>query len=251
MISEAEKQKFSKICREVINRVHDRSGIGTYKEKIIHLALKKYFCEDESCHEVKMGRFVADAAFGDKIFEIQTAGFYPLKKKIPSYMEDTDKKIILVLPVISKKNLVWVDYESGDMSEPKRVGISRPLNRLLREFMWIGGLVDFSRIEFKIVFIDADEYRLLDGFGADKKKKATKIDKIPRELIDIVTVDSKQAFADFFLPKDLPSEFRAKEFERATGLKRKGVSAGLRALESLGVIEREKLGEHKVVYRII
>ena len=50
MITEAEKSKFSQICKEVINKVHDRSGIGTYKEKIIHLVLKNFFCEDESCH---------------------------------------------------------------------------------------------------------------------------------------------------------------------------------------------------------
>ena len=43
MITEAEKNKFSEICREVINDVHDRSGIGTYKEKIIHLVLKNIF----------------------------------------------------------------------------------------------------------------------------------------------------------------------------------------------------------------
>lgn len=251
MITEAEKNKFSKICREIINSVHERSGIGTYKEKIIHLVLKKYFCEDETCHEVKTGRYVADAATEDTVFEIQTRGLYPLKKKIPSYLEDTEKKLVIVLPVISKKQLVWVDYESGDMTEPRRVSIAKPKNTLLREFMWIGELVDFSRMEFKAVFIDADEYRLLDGIGADKKIRATKIDKIPKELIDIVTIDSREAFADFFLPEGLPHEFRAKDFERATGLKRKGVSAGLRALEQLGVIEREKQSEHKVVYRII
>ena len=251
MITEAEKNKFSKICREIINSVHERSGIGTYKEKIIHLVLKKYFCEDETCHEVKTGRYVTDAATEDTVFEIQTRGLYPLKKKIPSYLEDTEKKLVIVLPVISKKQLVWVDYESGDMTEPRRVSIAKPKNTLLREFMWIGELVDFSRMEFKAVFIDADEYRLLDGIGADKKIRATKIDKIPKELIDIVTIDSREAFADFFLPEGLPHEFRAKDFERATGLKRKGVSAGLRALEQLGVIEREKQSEHKVVYRII
>lgn len=251
MISESEKDRFSKICREIINRVHDRSGIGTYKEKIIHLVLKKYFCEDESCHEVKTGRFVADAATDDTVYEIQTRGLYPLKKKISSYLEDTDKRLVIVLPVISKKHLVWVDYESGDMSEPRRVSISKPQKALLREFMWIGGLVDFSRMEFKVVFIDADEYRLLDGIGAEKKIKATKIDKIPKELIDIVTIDSIESFSDFFLPKELPAEFRAKDFERATGLRKKGVSAGLRALELMGIIEREKQSERKVVYRII
>jgi hypothetical protein len=101
------------------------------------------------------------------------------------------------------------------------------------------------------VFIDADEYRLLDGYGADKKIKATKIDKIPKELLDIVTIDSREAVGNFFMPPELPYEFRAKEFEKATGLRKKGVSAGLRALESFGIIEREKLSEHKVVYRVI
>ena len=35
MISEAEKNRFSEICRETVNKVHERSGIGTYKEKIV------------------------------------------------------------------------------------------------------------------------------------------------------------------------------------------------------------------------
>ena len=251
MITEAEKSKFSQICKEVINKVHDRSGIGTYKEKIIHLVLKKFFCEDESCHEVKTGRFVADAATEDTVFEVQTRGLYPLKKKISSYLEDTDKNIVVVIPVIKQKQLVWVDYESGEITEPKKVSVSKPLNTVLREFMWIGGLVDFSRVKIKLVYIKADEYRLLDGYGADKKIKATKIDKIPKELVDIVTIESKEDFASLFLPEGLPQEFRAKEFEKATGLRKKGVFAGLCALESLGIIERKKHSERKVVYRII
>jgi hypothetical protein len=251
MINEEEKSRFSEICREVINEVHDRSGIGTYKEKLVHLVLKRFFCEDESCHEVKTAGFVADAANDSHIFEIQTGGLYPLKKKIPAYMANTDKKITLILPLVSKKRLIWVDYESGEMTAPKKVTVPKATNFLLREFMWIAGLIDFSRAEIKVVFIDADEYRLLDGYGADKKIKATKIDKIPKELLDIVTIDSREAVGNFFMPPELPYEFRAKEFEKATGLRKKGVSAGLRALESFGIIEREKQSGRKVVYRII
>jgi hypothetical protein len=251
MITDTEKNRFSEICRDVIKRTHERDGIGTYKEKIIHLVLKKYFCDDESCHEVKTGKFVADAATDDTIFEIQTRGLYPLKKKIPSYIEDTDKKLVIVCPIISQKRLVWVDYESGEMTAPRRVSIAKPKNTLLRELMWIGEFIDFSRVELRVVFIDAEEYRLLDGNGTERKIKATKIDKIPKGLVEIVTLDSKDACADFFMPPSLPHEFRAKDFEKATGLRKKGVSAGLRALEQLGVIEREKQGEHKVTYRII
>ena len=251
MISAAEKERFSEICQKTATAIHERSGIGTYKEKILHLVLKRFFCDDERCHEVKNGRFIADASTDSQIFEIQTRGLYPLKKKLVSYLEDTDKKITLVCPLVSKKRLVWLDPESGAMSEPKNVTASKPKNPLLRELMWIGELLDFSRVELKAVYVETDEYRLLDGLGADKKIKATKIDRIPREIVDIVTLDSREAFAEFFVPKDLPSEFRAKDFERATGLRKKGVFAGLRALESVGIIMREKQSEHKVVYRIL
>ena len=250
MITDEEKGRFSEICRDVINRVHERSGIGTYNEKIIHLVLKKFFCEDESRHEVKEGRFVADAATDDRIFEIQTGGFYPLKKKISSYLEDTHKKITVVCPMNAKRRMIWVDAESGDMGEPRRVTPGKPKTKFLRELMWIAPVADFSRLEFKLVFLDVDEYRLLDGLGAEKKIKATKIDRIPKELVDIVTLDSREALAAFLLPANLPREFRIKEFEKATGLKKKGVSAGLRALEQLGIIEREKQGG-RVTYRIM
>lgn len=251
MITEKEKIRFSEICDDIISGVHLRNGIGTYKEKIIHSVLKKYFCDDETCHEVKVGRFVADAATDNCIFEIQTNGLYPLKKKISAYLNETGKKIVIVLPMILRKRLFWVDNETGEMSVPRKVSVFRPQDKFLREFLWIGELVDFSRTEFKAVFMEADEYRLLDGGGTDKKIKATKIDKIPRGLINIVTIDSKETFSQFFLPQELPHEFTAKDFEKNTKLKRKGTSAGLRALETIGIIEREKQSERRVVYRII
>ena len=250
MITEAEKGIFFEICQDAIKQDRPSSGIGTYKEKMIHLVLKKFFCSDCNLHEVKTGRFIADACTDDRIFEIQTGGFYPLKKKISSYIEDTDKKITVVCPMNAKRRMIWVDAESGEMSEPRRVTPGRPKNKFLRELMWIAPIIDFCRVEFKIVYLEVDEYKLLDGFGADKKSKATKIDRIPRGLVDIVTVDSREALADFLLPQNLPVEFKAKDFEKATGLRKKGVSAGLRALELLGIIERGKQGGRAVIYRV-
>lgn len=249
MINQAEKDRFSEICLDITNKIHSRDSIGTYKEKLLHLVLKKFFCDDESCHEIKQGQYVADAATDREIFEIQTGGLYPLKKKISAYLADTDKKINLVFPIITRKRLFWVDAESGDMGEPREFTVARPKNKLLRELMRIADVLDFSRVSLKMVLLSVDEYKLLDGKGADKKIKATKIDRIPCEIFDVVSIDSNKAAAEFFLPSSLPSEFRLKDFEKATGLKRKGVSAGIRSLMMLDVIEREKQGERKVVYR--
>ena len=43
--------------------------ITTYMERSLHASLKAHFCPDETCHEVKMGRYVADACDGKTIFE--------------------------------------------------------------------------------------------------------------------------------------------------------------------------------------
>ena len=251
MINQAEKDRFFEICREITKKIRTRDTIGTYREKILHLVLKKFFCDDESCHEIKQGKYIADAATDREIFEIQTGGLYPLKRKISAYLADTDKRINIVLPVVIKKRLFWVDSESGSIGEPKKFTVSHPKNKLLRELMRIAEVLDFSRVSLKAVMLSVDEYKLLDGKGADKKIKATKIDRVPVEIFDIVSLDSKEAVAEFFLPPSLQFEFRLKDFEKATGLKGKGVSAGLRALLMLGIAEREKQSERKVVYRRI
>ena len=43
--------------------------ITTYMERSLHASLKKHFCPNEDMHEIKMGRFVADACDGKTIFE--------------------------------------------------------------------------------------------------------------------------------------------------------------------------------------
>ena len=251
MVTDAQKARFVAVTEAVLSGERAPMGIGTYGEKCMHLVLKHFFCEDVDCHEVGMGDFFADAVVGDTVYEIQTGGFYPLKKKLTYYLTRDDKRVVIVAPVVTHKRLWWVDPETGAAEgKPRRVAVPRTRYRVLREMFWLRGLWDFSHVTLRLVFLAVDEYKRLDGYGADKKKKASRIDRIPRELLDIVDIENADGVAELFLPPDLPSPFTSADFSRLTGARRMALSADLAVLESLGLIEREGTRGRAVLYRI-
>lgn len=239
MVSEAQKERFAALCEAAVAVEGGQMGIGTLGEKTMHRVLKYFFCPDANFHEVGLGSFVADVVVDDVIYEIQTGGFYPLRKKLAYYLERGDKTVVIAVPVIGKKRLLWIDPETGEsVGQPRARTQPRAHMRVLRELFRLCDLLDFSRVTLCLICVEADEYRMLDGYGQNKKTKATKIEKIPRALLDLIDLASAADVARVFLPDSLPSPFTSAEFSRLTGAKRRALSADLYALEKLGVIER-------------
>lgn len=237
MASTEEKQKFEKICSEIQNTTRADFGIGTYSEKTIHRVLKTFFCPDTDFHEVGIGSFVADALVGNTLYEIQSAGLFPLKKKLAYYLEHTDKQIKVVCPILTAKRVIWVNPESGEMSAPRKSPVGHGKMRVLPELIYLLDHLNFERVSFLIVGLVADDYKSLDGKGDDKKRGASRIERLPRELTYIETLSSKEDIASFFLPEKLPQEFTAAEFSRLTNLRRRTLSAALKVLLHLQIIE--------------
>ena len=249
MIDENQKKRFLKICEAVLSTDRAEMGIGTYGEKYMHRILKQFFCEDTDWHEVGQGAFFADAVVDGVIYEIQTGGYYPLKKKLAYYLSSTDKEIVIATPIVARKRLFWVEPETGNALPPRTVSMRTERTRILREMYWLCELLDFSRIRFCFPIVSVDEYRKLDGYGADKKKKATKIEKIPRELLDIEWITCPKDVVRALIPCGLPDRFVAKDLSRLIGARRRGLSACLGALERLGLIERDGKEGNAVAYR--
>lgn len=251
MVEQEQKERFVSVCESIIRQGHAEMGIGTYSEKYMHLILKTFFCENPDCHEVGLGDFFADAMVGDTVFEIQTAGFYPLRKKLAYYLSRDDKKVVIVSPVVTKKRLIWVGPETGaTASKGRNVTLPRAHMRVLRELYWLDGLLDFEKVTVRLVMLAVDEYKKLDGRGPDRKIKATKIERIPVELLDMVNIESASDVKRVFLPADLPTPFTAAEFSRRTGAKRLALSADLKVLERLGIIERTGKRGNAILYTV-
>ena len=100
------------------------TGIGTLGEKAVHATLKYYFEPDPACHEVKCLGYVADVLRDDHIYEIQSKQWYRLQKKLEVFLKEY--QVTVVYPVITRKEICWVDPETGEEVErrisPKQIG---------------------------------------------------------------------------------------------------------------------------------
>lgn len=249
MVTDAQKARFAAVTEAVLSGERADMGIGTYGEKCMHLVLKHFFCEDADCHEVGMGDFFADAVVDGTVYEIQTGGFYPLKKKLTYYLTRDDKRVVIVAPVVTHKRLFWIDPETGAAEgKPRRVTVSHARYRVLREMLWLRELLDFSRVTLRLVFLSVDEYKRLDGYGADKKRKASRIERIPGELLDMVDMASAADVSAVFLPTELPTIFTSADFSRLTGARKRALSADLSVLEHFGIIRREGKRGNAILY---
>ena len=93
--------------------LQDRSGIGTLGERSLHAVLKYWIEPDERRHEVKLPcGLVADIYDGERVVEIQTGSLYQLRGKLDRLLPFTP--VTIVVPVVRKKTLVWLDPETGE-----------------------------------------------------------------------------------------------------------------------------------------
>lgn len=246
MLSAEEKGRFEKICEETL--VADRTrGIGTLGEKTLHRVLKRFFCDAECVHEVKLGGFVADAVLGGTIYEIQTGGFFPLKKKLLYYKENTDYRVRVVCPVVKKKSLVWVDPESGEMSAPRRTNVGLGKWHVLAEMVYLLSIFDFSRMSLVLAELVVEDYKLLNGYGKDKKIRASRYERLPRELLELCEITSREDVAAHFLP-ELPTPFSSADFSKKTGLRRRSLGAALKVLLAMDIIRIAGKEKNKILY---
>lgn len=243
MVCPDDKKRFSEVCREVLSLPYatpgdDGVGIGTYNEKRMHMALKRFVCPDPDCYEIAMGnRFVADVMVDGEIYEIQTGSLYPLTKKLRYYLETTNCHVTVVHPVPNKKHLIWIDTGTGEprprTNSPKHPGALETLPELI----YISELIATGRVGVWLLLIEEEEYRYLDGWSKDKKRGSNRYERLPVDLIDEVALTSPEDYREF-LPEGLPEEFTASEFGKAVKkLRGRDVYLALGTLSNVGVIE--------------
>lgn len=220
--------------------------ITTYMERSLHLSLKKYFCPDENMHEMKIGRFVADACDGKTIFEIQTGNLAPLKKKLSYYLENTDYSIVIVRPIAKNRKIYWLD-ENGEITKAPRLS-SRHESIVsgITSLWYLKDYLENERITFCFPIMEIDEVRLLDGYGKYKKTRATSVDRIAGEIYSVEYISNVQSISDTILPL-LPDEpFTREELSRALKVSGLKLWEAQKLLLELDLISSEKKGRRLI-----
>ena len=230
-----DKDLFLRICDDVIGQCQGMNGIGTLAEKTVHSVLKSYYSPDTLIHEVKIGGFVADICTGNEILEIQTRNFDKLRRKLTAYLEISP--VTIVYPIHNIKYLRWVNPQTGEISPPRKSPKKGSPFSIFPELYRIKDFLLHPNLKFKIVMLDLEEYRFLDGWSQDKKKGSSRCDRIPTELINEITIDNLTSY-QLLIPEVLNATFTSRDYKSASGLSLKQAQTALLVLYYVGAVER-------------
>ena len=158
---------FNETCERIIHSAIDRDGviggssqIGTLGEKTVHAVIKNYVEPDTSNHEIKIESFYADIINDDGIVEIQTGNFDRLRRKLKVLLDLNP--FTIVYPICHKKMIHWINYETGEVSKPRKSTKTGNASDIFRELYKIKKYLNHPNLKFHIILMDMDEYRLLD-----------------------------------------------------------------------------------------
>ncbi len=237
--------RFSEIASEHDFSAH-KCGIGTLGEKVLHAVLKSYYEPDKSFHEIKACGFVADIKREEEIIEIQTSSFDRLNKKLEKYLELYD--VTVVFPIEYNKSIVWIDPETGAVVARNKSNKKGTPIDFLYEVSKIRRFINHKRLSFDLLFIDMDEYKLLDGYGRNRKNRCTKLYKMPLALHNIITVKSAEDIIKFLPPEITDGRFTFAEFERFTRIRDRRARYSLNALIEYGVVKAVDRSGKAIIY---
>ena len=210
------------------------ASIGTLAERMLHAILKQYLCEDQTYHEIRVGRYHADICVEGHIWEIQTRRLDRLLPKLDQFLEAYE--VTVVYPIAYSKTVAWIDPENGTMTKGRKSPKRGSIYSALYELFYIREYLTHPRFSFQAILCDMEEFRTLTGYGPKKKKRAPRVERIPTALVDEVLFEGVMDYT-IFLPDTLPNPFTVKEYAKATRLSESAARRGLQVLSDLGLIE--------------
>lgn len=230
-----DRERFSRICQEMDLVQSKGNSIGTLHEKTMHAVLKKYYEEDIEKQEVRVGRYVADIFTGAEIIEIQTRQLNKLREKLDTFLERYP--VTVVYPVSGKKWVYWVDLETREISKgrisPKHGSVYDAFYELYR----IKPFLVREGITVRIPVISVQEYKYLNGWSWDKKRGATRMERIPVQIEEEIVFRTAMDYASL-VPSELKSEFTCKEFAQCVKISEEQAQNVIHILWFVGCLQR-------------
>ena len=190
-----DKRAFETAKRKIIGVDRQRFGIGTLSEKTVHAILKNYYEPDEDRHEIPIQNYVADIYAEGEIIEIQTRQFDKMRGKLGAFLPLYP--VTIVYPIPHEKWIIWIDEESGTLSKRRKSPLKGNPYVIFPELYKIKMFLKDPNLRFRLVFLDMEEYKLLNGWSKDRKKGASRYDRIPTELVREMEITCPQDFLQF------------------------------------------------------
>ena len=162
-------ERFEESILRYATREYERTSIGVLREKTVHAVLKDFYAgQEEDCKEIRIGNYIADVFREGEIFEIQSAHFGQLRRKLDSFLPDYPVHVIY--PFAHCKMVHWVDPQTGEISASNKSPIKGSVYEAFPEFYRICSYLGHPNLILEVMLIDMDEFRLKDGYARQGKK---------------------------------------------------------------------------------
>nr|WP_330410399.1 peptidase T [Butyrivibrio fibrisolvens] len=237
---------FKKSIDKFLGRSYERNSIGILQEKTLHSIVKDFYAPSDDAKEIRVGDFVADICYEDKIVEIQNGNFTHLVPKLEAFLPKY--KVTVVYPIPYRKWMCWIDPETGELTKRNAPRGCFNLYKVFRDLYSIRKYLDHPGFTLILTCLELEEYRLLDGWSKDHKKGSHRYDRIPLNLLDEIVIKGKEGY-NRFLPDELTDEFTIKEFQKLVRYRGKYFGTAIKVLEQLGLIERCGMRKRAYLYR--
>jgi len=234
-------------ARKFLLENHERYNIGTYQERSQHFILKCYFEPDPMLQEIPLDGYIADIYNDAGVIEIQTSGFGTLRDKLEVFLQKYP--VTLVYPSALRKRTVWVDPDTGDMNIGRYRTYERARYAILSELLYISSFFAHPNLRVLNFLTVASDYKLLDGYGKDRKKRATKTDTVPDELTEIIQLKNKWDILKT-LPFTAGDILTSTEFAKIFCMRGRRLWAAVKFLENLGILNRCGKRGNNILYEV-
>ncbi len=243
-----DQEAFENAKKKIIGVDRQRLGIGTLSEKTVHAILKNYYEPDEDRQEIPIEKFVADIYADGEIIEIQTRQFNKMREKLKCFLPLYP--VTIVYPIPREKWIIWIDEDSGELSRKRKSPLKGNPYFVFPELYKIKPFLKDPNLRLKLALMDMEEYKLLNGWSRDKKKGATRYDRIPTELVEEIEINRLEDYMQF-VPCELEDEFTSGEFAKAAHISVSLAQNVLNILYHVGTVTRVGKKGNQYLYAVL
>ena len=147
------------------------------------------------------------------------------------------------------KTVCWVDPESAEVVSSRKSPLKGCLQSALKELPALTEYFNDENLTVCLILCDVEQYNLLDGYGKDKKRRATKFELIPTALHEEIFIREIRDLM-MFIPAKLPDIFTFEQFEKNVKLDRISAHRALKMFLRLGLVRNIGKDGKKYVYEI-
>ena len=194
--------------------------IGELNERSLHRALKERYAARSGRVESTIDGYVADVVLGDRIIEIQTGSFSPLRRKLPRLLEACP--VTLVHPVARDRFIVRLPREPSDGGVPDSPPPRRKSPKhgtpfdVFAVLTSIPKLLDHPNLTLDVVMVIDEDIRA--PYEGRRRRRRDWI-SVDRRLLEVVETHSFQSMGDLLAMVDarLPERFTSRDLAEAMG----------------------------------